>query len=117
MPRDSADPRENVLQAGSLQARIAKVYAEALLAAALKQGDADAVESVGDELNDFVADVLRKNPTVANFLASPAVGRKAKTAAFQAALPGHASDLLRGLFGVLTRNMRLDLIPGIAEAY
>src|SRR5262245_21479248 len=74
MPRDSADPRETVLQAGSLQARIAKVYAEALLAAALKQGDADAVDDVGDELNDFVKDVLRKNANVANFLTSPAVG-------------------------------------------
>jgi F-type H+-transporting ATPase subunit delta len=117
MPPATVDPRENVLQAGSIQARVAKVYAEALLAAALKQGDADAVESVGDELNDFVAGVLGKKPAVANFLASPAVGKKAKAAAFQAALPGNASDLLRGLFGVLARNMRLDLIPGIAEAY
>ena len=32
-------------------------------------------------------------------------------------MPGRASDLVRGLFGVLTKNGRLDLVRGIAAAY
>src|SRR5262249_16840378 len=108
---------ESVLEAGSIQARVAKMYAEALLAAAMKQSDADAVDTLGDELDAFVHDVLDANPEVEKFLASPIVGRKAKTAVLEAALPGRVSDLLRGLFGVLNRNGRLDLIRGIAVTY
>src|SRR6516162_7186501 len=104
---------ETVFEVGSIQARIARVYAEALLAAALKQSDADAVDAVGEELDEFVDDVLDKSPAVAAFLASPAVGRNAKTVALQAALPGRASELLRGLFAVLVHNGRLNLLRGI----
>ena len=105
---------DNVLEAGSVQARLAKVYAEALLAAAIVRGTAD---DTGAELTDFVTGVLDANPAVEAFLASPAVGRKAKTAALEAALPGRVPDLLRGLFVVLTRNGRLDLARGVAAAY
>jgi F-type H+-transporting ATPase subunit delta len=108
---------ETVLEAGSVQARIARVYAEALLAAALKQSDADAVDAVGEELDEFVEGVLDKSPAVAAFLASPAVGRNAKSAALEAALPGHASELLRGLFAVLVHNGRLGLVRGISAIY
>src|SRR5688572_22840882 len=103
----SPDKHDTVLEAGSVRARIAGVYAEALLAAALKQSDADAVDSVGDELDGFVSGVLDANPTVSAFLYSPAVGKKAKSSALEAALPGHASELLRGLFAVLAKNGRL----------
>jgi F-type H+-transporting ATPase subunit delta len=106
---------DTVLEAGSARARIAGVYAEAFLAAVLKQGASP--EVVGDELDGFVSGVLNANPSVAAFLASPAVGKKAKTAALDAALPGHASELLRGLLAVLAKNGRLDLVPGIAESY
>lgn len=108
---------DNVLEAGSVRSRIARVYAEALLAAAMKQADADAVDALGDELNGFAAGVLDANPTVAEFLASPAIGKKAKAVALDSALPGHASDLLRGLFSVLLRNGRLDLLRGVAIVY
>jgi F-type H+-transporting ATPase subunit delta len=113
----SPDTHDTVLEAGSVRARIARVYAEALLDAALKQSDADAPESVGTELDEFVSGVLGKNRDVADFLASPVVGKKAKAAALEAALPGHASELFRGLFAVLAKNGRLDLVPGITAAY
>jgi F-type H+-transporting ATPase subunit delta len=112
-----ASNHDTVLEAGSVQARIARVYAEALLAAALKQPNADAPEALGRELDEFVTGVLDANPQVGSYLASPAIGRKTKTAALAAALPGHASELIRGLLGVLTHNGRLGLFRGIAEAY
>ena len=58
------DKPDTVLEAGSVRARIARVYAEALLAAALKQGG-DAADAVGDELGGFVSGVLDANPTAA----------------------------------------------------
>ena len=109
------DAHETVLQAGSARARIAGVYAEALLAAVLKEGASP--DAVGDELGSFVSGVLGGNPTVAEYLASPAVGRNAKTVALDAALSGRASELLRGLLAVLARYGRLDLVPGVAAAY
>ena len=100
-PMVNAEKHETVLDVGSIQARLAKVYAEALLAAAARQ---DAVESAGDDLDAFVRDVLDANPGVAEFLGSPAVGRKAKESALDAALTGQAPDLIRGLFAVLTEH-------------
>src|SRR5262245_13480217 len=90
---------DTVLEAGSTRSRLARVYAEALLTAADRQ---KAVESTGEELKAFVAEVLDKDPAAEAFLSSPAVGRKVKSAALSAALPGRASDLMRGLFAVLT---------------
>jgi len=110
--------RDTVLQAGSVQSRLAKVYAEALIAAALKQPNGvDAVVELGAELDDFVSGVLRKSPDVASFLSSPAVGKRAKASALGAALPGNSSDLFRGMLAVLTKNSRLNLLTGIAAAY
>src|SRR5438105_13508107 len=105
--RDLPLERETILTADVRKARVARVYAEALLAVAAKQG---AAEAVGDELAAFVRDVLDANKDVEAFLASPAVGRKAKAAALDAALAGRASELLRGLLAVLARNGRLDLL-------
>jgi len=105
---------DTVLEAGSVRSRLAKVYAEALLAAADKK---NAVESTCEEMIAFIADVLDKHRAAEAFLSSPAVGKKAKAAVLSAALPGRTSDLVRGLLGVLTRNNRLDLLRGIAAAY
>jgi F-type H+-transporting ATPase subunit delta len=107
--------QENVLEVGSARARLAKLYAEALLIEATKQ-NADA-EAVGAELHSFVAEVFDKDPEVKAFLESPAVGKNVKAEMLEAALRDRASDLLRGLFAVLTKNNRLDLVPGIAATY
>jgi F-type H+-transporting ATPase subunit delta len=105
---------ETVLDAGSTQSRLARVYAEALLASAAKQSLS--AEDVAGELNDFVR-ALGKDADVAAFLASPAVGKKAKAAVLGPALKDHASDLLRGLVGVLAQNNRLDLLRSVAAAF
>ncbi|MBN9121645.1 MAG: ATP synthase F1 subunit delta [Planctomycetes bacterium] len=105
---------ETVLDTGTTRSRLARVYAESLLAAALKQS-ADP-EAVGAELGTLVR-TLVTHPEVGAFLASPAVGKKVKAAALAPALKGHASDLLRGFVGVLAHNNRLDLIRGVSAAF
>jgi len=105
---------KTVLEEGSIKARIAKLYAESLLAVALQQ---NRVEETGEELASFIKDVLDKDAEVEAFLISPVVGKKVKTAVLEAALPGHVSEVLRGLFAVLTSNSRLDLLRGINAAY
>ena len=105
---------DTVLDVGSIKARLAKVYAEALLDAAQKQ---NSVIAIGDELTNIVSGVLDSAPEIEAFLSSPIIGKKTKGAALDAALPGHASDTMRGLFSVLTRNGRLNLLRGIALAY
>ena len=104
---------DTVLEAGSVKSRLAKVYAEALLAAAQKQ---NAVEATGDELTHFVGDVFDEAPEIEWFLSSPVIGKKAKTSTLENALPGRVSEILRGLFAVLTRNGRLDLLRGVSAA-
>jgi F-type H+-transporting ATPase subunit delta len=106
---------ETVLGAGERQSRLARVYAEALLAAALKTKEADGAEDVGAELLSFVRAVDTR-PEVAAFLESPAVGKKVKGAALTHALGG-ASALLRGLIGVLVQNNRLHLLRAVTAAY
>lgn len=105
---------ETVLDAGTTQSRLARVYAEALLASAVKQSP-EAGDAVGAELDAFVK-ALGKNPGAAAFLVSPAVGKKAKAAALAPAMAEHASPLLRGLVGVLAVNNRLGLLRSIAAA-
>jgi F-type H+-transporting ATPase subunit delta len=110
----TAATHDTVLDVGSARARLAKVYAEALLAAAGKQGK---IDETGAELASIVADVLDHAPDAESFLASPVVGKRAKIAALTAALPGRTSELVRGLFIVLAQNNRLSLARGISQIY
>jgi F-type H+-transporting ATPase subunit delta len=96
------------------RSRLARVYAEALYAAAAKRQQADAV---GDELEAFARDVVAKNSKVEAFLASAAVGRKAKAPLLAKATDGRASDVFRNFLGVLNQHDRLGLIRSIAAAY
>jgi F-type H+-transporting ATPase subunit delta len=109
-----ADAADTKLDETAGRQRLAKLYAEALFAAAAERGQADVV---GDELAALVSDVLAREPRVAAFLASPAIGRKTKTDALQSAAGLLSSDLLRNLLGVLDKNGRLGSIKGIAVAY
>lgn len=106
---------ESVLGAGGRQSRLARVYAESLFVAA-QQDSAERAEEVGTELTAFARDVT-SNPDVANFIASPVVGKKKKAAVLDPALKDRASDLLRGLIGVLAQNNRLDLLRQVSAAY
>ncbi len=106
---------ETVLDAGTTRSRLARVYAEALLASSLKQSP-NAADEVGTELTDF-AKAVGESPGLGVFLGSPIVGKKARAALLATALAGRASISLRGLIAVLAKNNRLDLLRGIAQAY
>src|SRR3954447_6419024 len=94
---------ETVLEATGITARLAKVYAQSLMAAAVKAGMVDAV---GDEYAAIV-EATHAQPRVAAFLGNPTVNRKVKTQALAKALGGHASDLMTRFIGVLNENGRL----------
>jgi F-type H+-transporting ATPase subunit delta len=105
-------PHETVLEATGATARLARVYAAALMAAA-----GDRADAVGEELDALVTDVLAGRPEVERFLTSGAVGRKAKAAVLEAAFGSGVSDVLRNFLGVLNQNNRLGLLRAVAAAY
>ncbi len=106
---------ETVLDAGTTRSRLARVYAQALMVAS-EQKSPQTADDIGAELTEFVRAVTG-DANVGAFLASPAVGKKKKTAALVAALQQHGSELLRGLVGTLANNNRLDLLRGVAAAF
>lgn len=112
--RDLPLEHENVLTTNVRQARIARVYAESLLAVAARDNQ---VEDAGTELSTFVSSVLAKDTKVAAFFTSPAVTRKTREPILNAALNGNASPLVASFVRVLNHNNRLDLLPAIAAAY
>ncbi len=94
--------------------RIARVYAESLLNAAEKQGQA---ETVLEELSALIRDVLVRDPRLRALFSSAAFGRKARAAALQRAFQGRASELFYRFLLVLNDHERLDLLQAIlAEA-
>jgi len=93
--------------------RIARVYAEALYAAAEKQGQAD--EILG-ELEALVDDVLRRDERL-RMLFGAAVGRDVRRDAIAKAFDGRASPILVSFLQVLNGHERLVLVKPIARAY
>ena len=111
---ETPELHEHVLTANVRQARIARVYAEALLDVASREGSADQTRA---ELDEFVTDVLGKHPSVAAFIESPAITRRTRAPILAAALAGSASQVVRNFIGVLNQNNRLDLLRYIVSAY
>lgn len=103
---------DSVLEATGATARLARVYAEALVNAAGDQADA-----IGDDLDVIVIDVLGQHPTADQFLASGAVNRKTKAAVLKAAFGEGVPPVLRNFLGVLNENNRLGLLRAVAAAY
>ena len=104
---------ETVLEATGARARLARVYAEALLTLAQAEHAAD---DVGAELQTVATEVIGKNPTVAAFFDSPAVTARTKLPVLGAAFDG-ASDLFKKFLHILTQNNRLGLLRDISAAY
>jgi F-type H+-transporting ATPase subunit delta len=100
-----------VLEATGATARLARVYAESLMAVAGDQADA-----AGDELAG-VAQAVTDRPDVFAFLTSGAVNRKAKLPILAAAFNHSASELLQKFLGVLAQNNRLALLPAVTASY
>lgn len=95
------------------QQYLGAVYAKALLGAAEKSGNA---ESVLDELNSFVDDVLAKAPNLESTLASPRIAVDAKTAMLDRSLGGKVSVELLNFLKVVARHGRFDCLRAIRQA-
>ncbi len=108
-----APQHETVLAATGVRARLARVYAESLLAVAAEEKQ---IEAVGTEL-DALAKALAENPNIEAFLSSPAVGKKARLPMLAAAFEDRSSPLLRKFVGVLNQNGRLGLLRAVNAAY
>lgn len=93
---------------------VAGVYAQALLNAAQKRGQADAVL---EELRGIVNDVFGRDPFFELFLASAAVARDRKDELLRKTFQGRASDTLLDALLVLNQHGRLDLVRGVAQVY
>ena len=109
---DPPAAQPTVLDATGLQARAARVYAEALEKSAGPEADA-----LADELESVVTVAIAGRPEVTRFLGSAAVHRDAKLPVLAAAFEGHTSETFRKFVGVLNANRRLDLLPAIASEY
>jgi F-type H+-transporting ATPase subunit delta len=93
--------------------RVARVYAEALLNAADKQG---AGEGILDEYRSLVDDVLASNPDVETLLFSAALGRTKREEALEKMLANRASPLFANFLLVLNRHERFELLRPILVA-
>jgi F-type H+-transporting ATPase subunit delta len=106
---------ETVLDSGVRQSRLARVYAEALLQAALKVSP-QAPLQLGEEMLQLRSTLI-EHPEVAEFLASPALGKKGKLEFLEKAMKEHASEPLRGLIHALWQNNRLSIFRNVVAAY
>lgn len=94
--------------------RVARNYAQALLGAAEKRGQA---REVLDELESLAGDVFPAAPDFEAFLASRAISRKRKAPVIRRALQGRAGDTFLNFLLVLNEHERLDLIRPVLAAY
>jgi F-type H+-transporting ATPase subunit delta len=108
-----SDPKqhETVLEATGAKARVARVYAEALMGVAAKS---DQLDAVGDELEEVVAGVVKSHPRIQAFLAGSSVSMAGKLPVLAAAFEHRTSETFRKFVGVLNANGRLDLLPAIS---
>jgi F-type H+-transporting ATPase subunit delta len=93
--------------------RVARIYAEALLDAADKRGEGQAVL---EQLDSLVRDVFQANPHVEEFLASPAVPTRVKAAAIDNTFGPRSSELFTNFLRVLNDHGRLELLREVAFA-
>src|SRR5665213_3562831 len=95
------------------QPEVSQSYAEALLGAAAREGQTEAVLA---ELEELVADVLQGHPQFAAILAAESVPATEKDRILTAAFEGRASSLVIRFLRVLNRHGRLGLIAPIVGA-
>ena len=93
--------------------RVAKVYAEALLNAAAKQGD---VDGVVEEFESLVNDVFTRTPEFEALLSSGAIGRKQKDEVLRKTFADKLSPVFLNVLLVLSDHERLDMLRGILAA-
>lgn len=95
------------------QIAVARVYAQAILGLAERQGES---ERIREEL-DGVVRFLDDRPDVEAYLSDPFLGVESRRQALEDLLRGTASDLLVDSLQVLSGKGRLGLVRSIAATY
>ena len=109
---DTPTAPETVLDATGAEARVAKVYADALQRAAGPDADA-----LADELDAVVSGAVRGHPATEAFFASAAVSKADKFPVLAAAFEANTTETFRKFVAVLNQNNRLGLLPAVAGEY
>lgn len=97
-------------QAGVGAARLASVYAEAVLGAAQSAGQAEALL---DEFDALVSGVLDRFPALEQVLGSALVSHEEKSGILDRVLGGRSSPLLLNSLKVMSRHGRLDCVRAV----
>jgi F-type H+-transporting ATPase subunit delta len=95
-------------------ARIARTYAEALLAEAEKR---NAAEEVLEELRALREEVAGKDPLIASFFLGGVVGRDRRADALRKSFEGRVSDLFLNFLLVLNNHDRLELLRPVETSF
>ncbi len=95
------------------QLAVARVYAQALLGLADRQGEVDEILEQLEQLSSL----MDQAPALENFLGSPLVQEESRKAALEKLFRGRASDLLVDTLQVMNRKGRLGLIRALVVAY
>jgi len=93
--------------------RVARVYAEALLNAADKQGQSD---QVVEALESLIRDLFQAEPQFEAFLTSSAVGRERKAQVIDKVFENKAGPVFVDFLKVLNQHERLNLLRPILSA-
>ena len=93
--------------------RVARVYAEALLNAADKQGQSD---QVVEALESLIRDLFQAEPQFEAFLTSSAVGRERKARLIDKVFEHKAGPVFVDFLKVLNQHERLNLLRPILSA-
>ena len=93
--------------------KLAKVYAQAIIAAADKAGCRG---QVLEELAGIVGDVLPKAPAAAGVFASPRITPEEKSAVIDRIFAGKLAPTTLNSLHVLARHERLGILPQVAAA-
>jgi F-type H+-transporting ATPase subunit delta len=95
---------------------VARNYAETLLALAERNGGRPTVDAFL-EAATALASLVRAEPALSRYLATPRVSPDAKAKALRNALAGRAPELFVRFVDVVVHKRREGLLPEIADAY
>ena len=95
---------------------IARNYAETLLTLARRHGGDETVDAYGRAI-DEVAELLRREPLIRQFLETPRVDADAKLRAIRASFGGRVPELFLRFLLVVVEKRRQSLLEEIAEQF
>lgn len=110
----TGDAPEELLEAVGTTERLGRIYAEALLDTAEKQGK---VEAVAEEFDALVTQVLDHHPEIEAMLSGASSTRTQKAELITKAFAGKTEDIFLDFLQIVNRHGRLEFLRPIRAAY